>query len=147
MLSPWENIALSCEKQDRFKDLKRYFSLKSFHFKALVFFFCHLLTAHPLFPLVVRPPCYCVHVRKVCLFAGVCMRVHEPSVTEYSRDSRILSRVQSTAVQRSPLPPSLSLFPSHDVFHLPGFSYSLSLLGSLCPFPPHLPPVNNTETK
>lgn len=31
---------------------------------------------------------------------------------------------------------SLSLlFPSHDVFHPPAFSYSLSLLGSRCPFP------------
>lgn len=75
------------------------------------------------------------------------MCVFEPSVTEDSGDTKNLSRAQSAAVQRSPLPPSLSCI-HHMMFFifLPFLILSLSP-GVFLPFPLRLSPINNTETK
>ncbi len=72
----------------------------------------------------------------VCLlvYDCVCMCVCKTSVTEDSRDTKNLSRAQSAAVQRSPLPPSLSCF-HHMMFFIFQPFLIHSLLGTSCPFP------------
>lgn len=70
----------------------------------------------------------------VCHSVRVCVFVPELSVTEDSRDTKNLLRAQSATVQRSPLPPSIPLFPSHDVF-LSSSLFLFPLMGSSCPFP------------
>lgn len=116
-------------------DLKSYIYFKCYFSwnQRLCFFVVIICWQSDLCPIV----CAC---EEACLFAGVwqcvCVSVRMGLVS--------LRTLETSKTFQGPrvllfkglhyLPLSL-LFPSHDVFHLPAFSFSLPLLGSSCPFP------------